>query len=324
MSERYSFLDVILSPLRGRRIHLKVKFDRLFSHPAKSRTKNLFEVEQIVRSLRFLRMIIARLTKLLFLIPLLFLGCYPAARLKPPPEELTPGRVLERAVSNQELVNSSASLISFSFKSPQESFSGDLELFFRKPDNFAFAVKALLGPDFVSGSISDDSLLLFFPRSKQYYKGGSMNCIKEVDSQTEFGLFCLLRLLISETKINKEKAHFTGMDKESYVYLDSIETWRRSFWVNKDGAFLTKSIWKPISSTGIKKDEDSGFVIMYKNFEKFNQTKLSKVIEITSLDESVKLKLKFLERNINISIPDKKFQIKIPEDAKPVEIDKSD
>jgi len=264
------------------------------------------------------------LTKLVFFIPLLFLGCYPAARLKPPPEELTPERVLERAVSNQELVNSSASLISFSYKSPQESFSGDLELFFRKPDYFAFAVKALLGPDFVSGSISDDSLLLFFPRSKQYYKGRSINCVAEANSQTEFDLFCLLKLLISETKINKEKAHFTGMDKESYIYVDSIETWKRIFWVNKEGAFLTKSIWEPISSSDIKTDEANGFVIVYKNFERFDQTRLPKAIEIKSVDQKVKLKLRFLERNINISIPDKKFQIKIPEDAKPVKIDKSD
>ena len=304
MLERYSSLNVILSPAKGG-------------------MKNLFEVELILRSLRSLRMTKVRLTKLLIFIPLLFLGCYPAARLKPPPEELTPERVLEKAVSNQELVNSSTSLISFSFKSPQEGFSGDLELFFRKPDNFAFAVKALLGPDFVSGSITDDSLLLFFPRSKQYYKGKSINCLKEANSQTEFNLFCLLKLLISETKINKEKSHFTSMDKESYVYEDSIETWRRSFWVSKEGAFLTKSIWKPISSSDIKTDEANGFVIGYKNFEKFNQTKLPKAIEIKSLDEKVKLKLRFLERNINISIPDKKFQIKIPEDAKPVEIDKS-
>ncbi|OGC82504.1 MAG: hypothetical protein A2W07_01845 [candidate division Zixibacteria bacterium RBG_16_43_9] len=304
MLERYSSLDVILSHAKGG-------------------TKNPFEVAQILRSLRSLRMTKVRLTKLLFFIPLLFLGCYPSARLKPPPEELTPERVLERAISNQELVNSSASLISFNFKSSQENFSGDLELFFRKPDNFAFAVKALLGPDFVSGSISADSLLLFFPRSKQYYKGRSINCIKGVESQTEFDLFCLLRLLVSETKINQEKAHFTGMDKENYVYEDSIETWKRSFWVNKEGAFLTKSIWEPIFSTGIKAGESNEFVIEYKNFEKFNQTKLPRAIEIKSLDEKVKLKLKFLERNINISIPNKKFQIKIPEDAKPVEIDKS-
>jgi len=303
MPELYSFLDVILSPAFGW-------------------AKNLSQVLKILRSLRSLRMTKIKLTRLVFYLPLLILGCYPAARLKPPPEELAPERVLERAVSNQELVNSSASLISFNYKSSQESFSGDLELFFRKPDNFAFAVKALLGPDFISGSITDDSLLLFFPRSKQYYKGKSINCIKEANSQTEFDLFCLLKLLISETKINKEKAHFTGMDKESYVYEDSIETWKRSFWVNKEGAFLTKSIWKPISSTGIKTDEDNGFVIVYKNFEKFNQTKLPMAVEIKSLDERVKLKLKFLERNINISIPDKKFQIKIPEDAKPIEIDK--
>jgi hypothetical protein len=304
MLERYSSLDVILSPSKGG-------------------TKNPFEVGQILRSLRFFRMAKNRLTKLLFYIPLLFLSCYPVARLKPPPEELTPERVLERTISNQELVNSSASLISFNFKSSQENFSGDLELFFRKPDNFAFAVKALLGPDFVSGSNSADSLLLFFPRSKQYYKGRSINCIKGVDSQTEFDLFCLLRLLVSETKINQEKAHFTGVDKENYVYQDSVETWKRSFWVNKEGAFLTKSIWKPIFSTGIKASESNGFVIEYKNFEKFNQTKFPRTIEIKSLDEKVKLKLKFLERNINVSIPDKKFQIKIPEDAKPVEIDKS-
>jgi len=323
MPEHYFFLNVILSPLRGRRIYLKVKFDRFFGRPAKSRTKNLFEVGQILRSLRFPRMTKKRLTKLLFFIPLLFLGCYPAARLKPPPEELTPERVLERVISNQELINSSASLISFSFKSPQESFSGDLELFFRKPDNFAFAVKALLGPDFVSGSISDDSLLLFFPRSKQYYKGKSINCIKGAKSQSEFDLFCLLKLLVFETKINQEKSHFTGVDKENYVYQDSIETWRRNFWVNKEGAFLIKSIWKSISSTGIEINEANGFVIVYKNFEKFSQTKLPRAIEIKSLDEKVKLKLRFLERNVNVSIPDKKFLIKIPEDAKPVEIDKS-
>jgi hypothetical protein len=268
-------------------------------------------------------MAIVGLAKLFFLLPLLFLGCYPAARLKPPPEELTPERVLEKAVSNQDMINSSASLISFNFKSPQESFSGDLELFFRKPDNFSFAVKALLGPDYVSGSISDDTLLLFFPRSKQYYKGKSINCIKGSNSQTEFNIFCLLKLLVSETKINQGKAHFTGVDKKNYVYEDSIQNWKRSFWVDIEGAYLTKSVWKPVSSTGIEADEGNGFVIWYRNFEKFNGTKLPKAVEIKSLDEKVKLKLKFLERNINVSIPDKKFQIKIPEEAKPIEIDKS-
>jgi len=263
------------------------------------------------------------LAKLFFLLPLLFLGCYPAARLKPPPEELTPERVLEKAVSNQDMINSSASLIRFNFKSPQESFSGDLELFFRKPDNFAFAVKALLGPDYVSGSISYDTLLLFFPRSKEYYKGKSVDCIKEANSQTEFNIFCLLRLLVSETKINQGKAHFTGVDKKNYVYEDSIQNWKRSFWVDIERAYLIKSVWKPVSSAGIEANTDKGFIITYKNFEKFNQTKIAKVVEIKSLDEKVKLKLRFLERNVNISIPDKKFQIKIPEDAKSVEIDKS-
>ncbi|HVP36348.1 MAG TPA: DUF4292 domain-containing protein [Terriglobales bacterium] len=223
-------------------------------------------------------------------------------------------------ISNQESINSSSSLISFSFKSPQESFSGDLELFFKKPGDFAFAVKALLGPDFVSGSITDDSLLLYFPRSKEYYKGKGLNCTGEANSQTEFNLFCLLKLLISEIKIDRGKAHFIGADKKNFVYEDTIQNWIRAFWVDQEGAFLTKSIWKPMSSMRLEEGKGNGFEITYKNFEKFDQAKLPKSVEIKSLDEKVKLKLRFLERNINISIPDKKFQIKIPEEAKPVEI----
>jgi outer membrane lipoprotein-sorting protein len=295
---------VILSPPKKRR-----RIYRFFSHPAIRRDS--------------LRKTMIRSTKFLFFAPLLFLGCYSTAHLKPPPEELAPERVLERAVSNQGLINSSAALISFSFKSPQESFSGDLELFFRKPDNFAFAVKALLGPDLVSGSITGDSLLLFFPRSKEYYKGKSINCTKESNSQTEFDIFCLLRFLVSETKIDPEKAHFISMDKKNYVYEESVETWKRSFWVDKEGTYLTKSVWKPLSSLSTEANENNGFLITYKNFEKFNNTKLPKTAEIKSLDEKVKLKLRFLERNMNISIPDKKFQIKIPEDAKPIYTDKT-
>ncbi len=255
---------------------------------------------------------------LLFYLILFFFSCYPAARLKPPPEELTPQKVLEKAISNQSQTKTSSSLINFNYKSKQGSFSGDLELFLKKPDSLAFRVKAFLGPDYISGVVYSDTLLFYFPRLKKYYKGITQNCSYDSIYENEISLFCLLKILAVEIQIKEDRAYYTGADQKNYIYEDSIQMWKRKFCLDKKEALLRKSIWERLNSFEVEQEKAQGFMIEYKDFRKFNGIKLPQTIEIKSLEGKEKLRLKFLEIQINSSISEKKFQLKIPEDAKPL------
>jgi hypothetical protein len=94
--------------------------------------------------------------------------------------------------------------------------------------------------------------------------------------------------------------------------------WKRKFWLDKKESLLRKSIWERLNSFEIEQEKARGFVIEYKDFGKFSGIKLPQTIEIKSLDGKEKLRLKFLEIQINSSISEKKFQLKIPDDAKPL------
>jgi len=255
---------------------------------------------------------------LLFYLILFFFNCYPASRLKPPPEELTPQKVLEKAISNQSQIKTSSSLINFNYKSKQGIFSGDLELFLKKPDSLAFRVNAFLGPDYISGVVYSDTLLFYFPRLKKYYKGITQNCSYDSIYENEISLFCLLKILAVEIRIKEDRAYYTGADQKNYIYEDSIQMWKRKFWLDKKESLLRRSIWERLNSFEIEQEKAQGFVIEYKDFGKFSGIKLPQTIEIKSLDGKEKLRLKFLEIQINSSISEKKFQLKIPENAKPL------
>ena len=255
---------------------------------------------------------------LLFYLILFFFSCYPAARLKPFPEELTPRKVLEKAISNQSQIKTSSSLINFNYKSKQGNFSGDLELFLKKPDSLAFRVNAFLGPDYISGVVYSDTLLFYFPRLKKYYKGITQNCSYDSIYENEINLFCLLKILAVEIQIKEDRAYYTGADQKNYIYEDSIQMWKRKFWLDKKESLLRRSIWERLNSFEIEQEKAQGFVIEYKDFGKFSGIKLPQTIEIKSLDGKEKLRLKFLEIQINSSISEKKFQLKIPDNAKPL------
>jgi len=290
---------VILSPATGGR-----RISRFFSHP-------------VGDSFRIINMKLISLLLLFYLI-LFFFNCYPASRLKPPPEELTPQKVLEKAISNQSQIKTSSSLINFNYKSKQGIFSGDLELFLKKPDSLAFRVNAFLGPDYISGVVYSDTLLFYFPRLKKYYKGITQNCSYDSIYENEISLFCLLKILAVEIRIKEDRAYYTGADQKNYIYEDSIQMWKRKFWLDKKESLLRRSIWERLNSFEIEQEKAQGFVIEYKDFGKFSGIKLPQTIEIKSLDGKEKLRLKFLEIQINSSISEKKFQLKIPDNAKPL------
>ncbi|MCK4385731.1 MAG: DUF4292 domain-containing protein, partial [candidate division Zixibacteria bacterium] len=73
---------------------------------------------------------------------------------------------------------------------------------------------------------------------------------------------------------------------------------------------LTKSEW-------IDKKRGKVYQIEYKKFVTFQKVELAKIIQIkSSAKESAKIK--FIERKFNLSIPEKKFQLKISPNAKRV------
>jgi hypothetical protein len=250
---------------------------------------------------------------------LFILDCHPAPQLRFPAEELEPEKVLESAIANQNQMKTLASLISFNLKSSKGSFSGDLELFFIRPDSLAFRVKAFLGPDYITGVIIGDDFLFYFPRLQRYYEGINLSCSEEEIYQSEINLFCLLKILTLETQLRKVGTIYRGTDKKNFIFEQRGEIWEKSYWIDKEEAYLRKCMWEETEYSS--PEEAKGFVIEYKDFREINGIRTPQEIKIKSLNEKEKLRLKFLETKINSPISKKKFQIKIPEEAKPLEMD---
>ena len=258
----------------------------------------------------------------LILFCLIFLNCHPAPQLRIPEGELEPEKVLEKAIFNQNQIKSIASLVSFNLKSSKGSYSGDLELFFIRPDSLAFKIKAFLGPDYVTGVTIGDTFLFYFPRLKEYYKGIDLSCSEEEIFQTEINLFCLLKILTLETQLKKVGTIYKGMDKKNFIFEQRGNSWKKSFFIDKDKAYLRKCMWEEINPSNI--EEATGFMIEYKDLREINGIKIPQEVKINSLNEKEKLRLKFLETKINSTISEKKFQIKIPPEAKPLETNETD
>jgi hypothetical protein len=126
-------------------------------------------------------------------------------------------------------------------------------------------------------------------------------------------------MLTLEIHLKKVGTIYRGMDKKNFIFEQRGEVWKKSYWIDKDEACLRKCMWEETEYSN--PEEAKGFVIEYKDFREISGIKIPQEIKINSLDEKEKLRLKFLETKINSSISEKKFQIKMPPEAKPLEMD---
>jgi len=170
--------------------------------------------------------------------------------------------------------------------------------------------------------IFGDNFLFYFPRLKRYYEGTSLSCSEEEIFKTEINLFCLLKILTLETQLKKVGTIYRGRDRKNFIYEQRGRIWKKSFWVDMNESYLRKCMWEEVDYSNL--EDIRGFVIEYKDYTKISGIKIPQEIKIKSLNEKEKLRLKFLETKINSKISEKKFQIRIPDEAKPLEMDETD
>ena len=84
----------------------------------------------------------------------------------------------------------------------------------------------------------------------------------------------------------------------------------KQHWIDFNKCRLMKSTWTD-------KKCDEVYQIEYKNFSTFEDVELARTIKVESSgNESAQIK--FVERKFDFPIPEKKFQLRIPPDAKRV------
>jgi outer membrane lipoprotein-sorting protein len=236
----------------------------------------------------------------------LILNCAPKPKILP--EERTPQNVLKCAVRNQLKFETFACIMNLKLKGEKAKFSSTVEFFYKSPDLFSFYPRSFWGADIFKAKGEDDTLILYFPNANEFYKGGFSDFEKSELWGLKIDLKTLLRLIIGENSLSEKDVLYTGQDKNNFIYRFENERWIKQYWIDFKKCCLIKSLWTD-------KNRGEVYQIENKDFVTFQDVRLPKIIEIKSgAKESAKIK--FIERKFNLPIPEKKFQIKIPPDAK--------
>ena len=234
-------------------------------------------------------------------------------------EERTPQNVLKCAFKNQIEFEAFACIMNLKLKGEKAKFSGTVEFFYNSPDLFSFYPRSFWGTNIFKAKGEDDSLTIYFPNNNEYYTGNFSDFEKSALWGLNIDLKTLLKIITGENDLSKEDVVYAGQDKNNFIYEFEDERWHRQYWIDFKRCRLTQSEWTD-------KERGEVYRIEYKNFVTFQEhesdgsyqdVELARIIEVkSSTKESAKIK--FIERKFNLPIPEKKFQLKIPPDAKRV------
>jgi hypothetical protein len=242
----------------------------------------------------------------LILTAFLIFNCAPKPKVLP--EERTPQNVLKCAVRNQVKFETFACLVNLKLKGEKAKLSSTVEFFYKSPELFSFYPQSFWGGDIFKAKGEDDSLTLYFPNENEFYEGDFSEFEKSELWSLKIDLKTFLKLITGENSLSEKDVLYTGQDKNNFIYKLEDERWIKQYWIDFKKCYLTRSLW-----TDKKKGEV--YQIENKNFVTFQDVQLPKIIEIkSSAQESARIK--FIERKFNLPIPEKKFQIKIPSNAK--------
>jgi outer membrane lipoprotein-sorting protein len=238
---------------------------------------------------------------------LMFLACFPSRKLAPP-KEITPEFVLEKASGYERNLLTFAGRVNVQFKNKQK-FSTDLEIFYKAPDTFALYFESYFGINIFAMVLRNDSVLYCIPRESKYYYDSYQNFLKSKEWSWEVNLVELLDFIIFKNGLPNENIVFSGSDKRDFVFRLENEDGQKDFWLEQKKFLLKKVEWK-------RKDNDETFFIDYQRYKTFGDVLYPKEIEVKSSLAKRILRLKFKEVKVNTVLPEKKFDLKIPENAR--------
>ena len=236
----------------------------------------------------------------------LIINCAPKPKILP--EERTPQNVLICAVRNQMEFETFACIMNLNLKGTKTKISGTVEFFYKSPDLFSFYPRSFWGANTFRAKGEDDTLTIYFPNDNEYHIGSFFDFEKSALWGLKIDLRTFLEIITGKDGLSEEDVHYAGKDKNSFIYESENERWVKRYWVDFGRCRVTKSLW-------MDKKCGEAYQIEYKNFAKLQEVELAKTIQIKSSAKE-DAKIKFIERKFNLPIPEKKFQLKIPPDAK--------
>jgi len=239
-------------------------------------------------------------------------GCAPKPKLLP--DDRTPENVLRYEQKNQIEFETFACLMDLKLKGKEAKFSGTVEFFYKHPDTFSFYPRTFFGMGMFKAKGENDSLTIYFPKQNEFYCGSFSDFEKTGLWSWKISLNMLMEMILGRGRLIQEDVRYAGKTADLFLYEFEDENWIKEYWIDPRRCRVTKSRWR-------QKTDGEFYQIEYKNFIMQNHMEIPKVINIKSQTKN-SARIKFLERKFNSSLPPKKFDLKIPPDAKRVTFDK--
>ena len=242
-------------------------------------------------------------TLIALFVSLLLFSCFPK---KIPPQERTAQAILGKLCSQEKKLHSLAVLISFKAKDRKENMSSNMELFWAEPDSFVFYFKSVLGTTTAYGRLIGDSLEMYITGENRYYKG-SLSGLGEDRFVTE-NLSELLNWTVGRYGFGNENPKSLYPEKDKIIY--EFENQKRSLklWVDPGKLQVEKGVFSI-------KDSPASYELSFKGYFRSKGFSFPRLIEIAGPSKDEFVKLKFIERKVNYSVPSSKFKFKIPKNA---------
>lgn len=235
-------------------------------------------------------------------------GCAPKPKL--PPENRTPENVLRCAQKNQIEFETFACLMDLKLKGKEAKYSGTIEFFYKHPGTFSFYPRTFFGIGMFKARGEDGSLTIYFPKQNEFYHGSFPDFEKTGLWSWNISFNMLLEMILGRDGLIEENVRYAGKSKDLFLYKIEDENWIKEYWIDSRRCRLIKSRWG-------QKGGGESYQIEYKNFTTQNHSEIPKVINIESRAKD-SARIKFKERKFNPPLPLKKFELKIPPDARQV------
>lgn len=252
-----------------------------------------------------------------FVIVLLISGCSLLFRRKEPNlAALTPVEIITRVEKNMNKLRSLRGWAHVTLESSQNPFDGYSEVFLKLPDSLAVKFKARLGISAAFLSLNRSFFWVYYPNQNELYWGNPNKSVIEEILDVNFTFEELMEVFTGLPTFANEDMNLLSdliLEKDKFIFVFEDEQGVRRYWVDlRNGAIIR-----------VECLDSSGIVYLVKEFRQFKKERgvlVPRLIRITKPIDQERLTVFYQRRGINKKLSAKNFQLKIPANAKIIEI----
>ncbi|KPJ50862.1 MAG: hypothetical protein AMJ41_00680 [candidate division Zixibacteria bacterium DG_27] len=242
----------------------------------------------------------------------IFASCAPRRIIKPPPKVKTPGEVVALLATQEAHLHTYAGDIEVDFHSEKMNLSFGMELYYREASELAFTLEMILGIDVAKGVLRNDTVKVFSPFRNSYFEQKLQEGRFVEFGQQRFDLVSTIEFSIGKFGFDRDNPKFVGRQQGFYLYEVADTIWDKQFWVNPATVTVAKCHWR-------HRDQFYDLWISYYDFRKMDDRWRPKIITLLCPAKGFRIRVKLHQEKINVEIPDRFFQLRIPEDARWIE-----